>query len=134
MWSSLTVWLTVRIFFSQKEITKTQCDLLVPNLKNPKTIALVKEDIKNMSDRSPSRCVDVLVTVLEEVFEFKKQHMAVRLRCSGCSRTVPYVSIRPKAWPCCYGHDVNCAYCGSWGGSAKYYPCSPCRGCGKRFR
>jgi hypothetical protein len=50
-----------------------QCDLLVRNLKNPKTIALVKENIRHISDGSSSHCAGTLDLVLEKAFQPKKQ-------------------------------------------------------------
>lgn len=56
-------------FFSQKEILEMQCDVLVPDLKSPKTITLVKENIRRISDGSSSHCASALNLVLEKAFE-----------------------------------------------------------------
>ena len=52
---------------------EVQCDILVPELKSPKTITLVKENIRRMSDGSSSHCASALNLVLEKAFKLKKQ-------------------------------------------------------------
>ena len=59
--------------FSQEKIVDTQRDILTSNLKNPKTIALMKENIGNMSDRSSPRCAGALKLGFEKAFELKKR-------------------------------------------------------------
>lgn len=49
-----------------------ECDFLVPHLKDEATMALVKENIKHIADRFPSRCGDVLTTVLEKAFDYQE--------------------------------------------------------------
>lgn len=67
---------------SQKEIMEMECDLLISNFKNPKTIALVKENIERISEGSSSHCVGALGLVLEKAFKFKKPIEGAKLRCS----------------------------------------------------
>ena len=45
-----------------------QCDFLVKNMKDPKTIALVKENIRRISDGSSSHCAGALGLILEKAF------------------------------------------------------------------
>ena len=81
---------------SQKEITEMQCNVLIPNLKNPKTLALVKENIERISKGSSSHCFGALNLILEKAFEPKPEPepepepkkpdpVGVKLRCSYTS-------------------------------------------------
>ena len=50
-----------------------QGDLLIPNLKNPKTVALLKENIRHIPDGSLSHCASALNLVFNSAFELKKK-------------------------------------------------------------
>ena len=60
--------------FSQEKIMKMECELLISNLKDPKTIALVKEKIGHISDGSSPHCAGALNLGLEMAFELKKKN------------------------------------------------------------
>ena len=121
--------------FSQKEIMEMQCDLLVPNLKNAKTIGLVKENVRHISDGSSPHCAGALNLVLDKAFEFKKQSRGVKLRCSwercsGSKSPVSYSSVGPNTFcPQCNNGCMVCVGCGH----VRYDDYSSCQGCGKRF-
>ena len=73
---------------SQKEIMEMECEYLISNCKNPKTIALVKENIERISKGSSSHCVGALNLVLEKAFKHTPQKptpKGVKLRCSYSS-------------------------------------------------
>lgn len=72
--------------FSQKEIMEMQCDLPVSKFKDPKTIALVKENIRQTSDGSSSHRASALELGFEKAFELKRQKKkppGTKLRCSS---------------------------------------------------
>lgn len=127
--------------FSQEKIMDMQCDLLISNFKNPKTIALVKENIGYASNGSSPHGAIALKLGFKKAFEVKKQQRGVQLRCSntGCewSRiSVLYSSIGssircPKCSPgcSCCGTYLQCVGCGS----QRTSNCASCQGCGKKF-
>ena len=59
--------------FSQENITEMQCELLVSDFRDPKTIALVKETIERISDGSSPHSGGVLKLGLKKAIEFKKK-------------------------------------------------------------
>ncbi|KAF9647698.1 hypothetical protein BDM02DRAFT_3187774 [Thelephora ganbajun] len=69
----------------QEKVMGMQCELLIPNFKNPRTIGVVKENIGHISDRSFSRCGGALKLGLKKAFEQKRQPPGVLLRCSHTS-------------------------------------------------
>jgi hypothetical protein len=117
-----------------------QCDILIPNLKNPKTIALMKENFENMSDGSSPHCAGALKLGFEKAFELKKREKGVQLQCSGRScgwynSPISYSSI---------GSGICCPHCISFGRGGCYLQCAGCKyrrtaigescqGCGKKF-
>lgn len=50
-----------------------QCDLLVSKFKDQKTIGLVKENIRHISNGSSSHSVSALQLVFEKAVELKKR-------------------------------------------------------------
>lgn len=120
--------------FSHKEIMEMQCDLLISNLKNEKTIALVKENIRRISDGSSSHCAGALNLVLEKAVRSKKETMGVKLRCSypSCAwntRPVPYSFVEGSIYYCHSGWCLQCVGCGT-NRNGNY---SSCQGCGIKF-
>ena len=113
---------------SHNEIQEMQCDLLVSNFKNPKTIALVKENIEHISDGSLPHRADSLKLALKKAFRHKN---GVKLQCynSSCSRYNVHVSrwsVRSDdRCPNC-GNRMECVEC-----RATWYSDPSCRGCGK---
>ena len=112
-----------------------QCDLLVQDLKTPKTRKLVKENIEKISEGSSSHCAGALDFVLEKAFAFKKQSRGVKLRCTYryCSlkrEPISYSSIVSSLWcPSCRDEYMECVGCER----RRNGDYSSCQGCGKRF-
>ena len=48
-----------------------ECDFLAQNFKNLKTVALLKEKIRRISDESSPNCAGTLDLVLQKVFQSK---------------------------------------------------------------
>ena len=120
----------------QKEILGMQCDRLISNLKGPKTIALVKENIRQIPDGSLSHCAGALNLVFKKAFELKKkkrQPPGVKLRCSNyhCSWNQNPVSIsivgtNAGRCTCCGGrYYKQCVGCG-YNRTANYVACQSC--------
>lgn len=103
-----------------------QCDLLVSNFKDQKTITLVKENIEHISNGSSSHRAAALQLGLEKAFEFKKrrgQHSVTQLRCSrlGCPSSINHVSYSS------IGVDaVFCQTCSNLGHYNWYLLCAGC--------
>ena len=53
------------------------CELLIQRFKDPKIIALVKETIERISDRSSSQRAEALKLWLKRAFELKKEKRRV---------------------------------------------------------
>ena len=112
-----------------------QCDLLVPDLKSPKIMTLVKENIEHISEGSSSHRADALNLVLEKAFEYKKQTRGVKLRCvyRHCSLRgdpISYSSVVSSVWcPSCRDEYMKCVGCDHRRNGV--YP--SCLGCGERF-
>ena len=120
-----------------------ECDLLVSNFRDPKTIALVKDNIERVSDGSLSHCADSLKLGLKKAFDLKKQKRqppGVKLRCnySSCTWYNNYVSYSSV------GSNVYCTMCSRNGWGNRYFQCTSCwqnrtsnytscQYCGKRF-
>jgi len=126
-----------------EKIMEMECDLLISKFRDPKTIALVKDNIERVSDGSLSHCADSLKLGLKKAFDLKKQKRqppGVKLRCSYSSCTwynnhVSYSSV---------GSNVYCTMCNRNGWGSYYFQCTGCRynrtssypscqSCGKRF-
>lgn len=127
---------TLTFSFSQEKIIEVQCDLLISNFRDPKTITLLKENIGHIFDGSLSHCVDTLTLGLRKALDLKKQRIGVKLRCSwaGCSLNsdpVLYSSVGSNIYcpRCNDGERLKCANCG-WNRTDDY---TLCRGCGKWF-
>ena len=134
---------------SQAKILDMQCDLLTSSFRNPKTIALMKENIRRISDGTSPHCATALKLGFKKAFDVKKREGGVLLQCS-CYRCewhtnpVSYSSVGSKVYcPGCsnYAHS-HYAYARD---RAEYYmqcagcqykrtsSCTSCQGCGKRF-
>ena len=130
--------------FSQDKIMEMECELLTSNFKDPKTIALVKENIGHISDGSSSHRTGALKLGLKKAFELKKQKRqspGVLLQCTGpkygydCkwgNITVSYLrSIGSSIYcPNCNNYYMQCVGCG-YERTGDYASCQSCR---KRFR
>ena len=125
--------------FSQDNIMEMQCELLISKFNDPKTIALVKESIGNISDGSSSHCAGALKLGLKKAFDLKKQKRkppGVLLRCvyNGCgwyNDRISYSSIGSNTYcpHCNSGYYMQCVGCGC--SRTRSYP--SCQGCGERF-
>jgi len=120
-----------------------QCELLVSNISDPKTIQRMKEIIGHISDGSSSYCADALKLGLQKAFELKKQKKqppGVLLYCSlaGCPWTTPTAYSSAGSHPS--GHCIPC----SNSGHSRYLLCAgcgrvrfgvhaSCQGCAQRF-
>ena len=113
-----------------------QCDFLVQNLKNPKTISVMNENIKSISTGTSSHCAGALDLVLAKAFRAKKPAKGVKLRCSYIFCSWRKDSIQFSS----LGSAVHCRWCNN-----QYtIECSDCRrtrtenrsscqGCGREF-
>ena len=133
--------------FSQGELMETQWDIVIANLKDPKTIALLKENIEDFSSGSSPYRADVLRRGLRKAFELKKKKAPapvlseVRLRCSnsGCAWH------STQKWRLVdIGTAIFCHLCPGHGRGNSYYQCTDCgsnrtdnyascQGCGVMF-
>ena len=116
-----------------------QCDLLTSSFKNPKTIALMKENIRRISDGTSPHCAIALKHGFKKVLDFKKRETGVPLRCPNyhCVRynsTVLYSSVGSSVYctgcfGCGYRYYLECTGCG-YNRSSSY---TSCQSCGKKF-
>jgi len=117
-----------------------ECELLVSSFKDPKTITLVKENIRNSSDGSSSHRAGALKLGLRKALELKKKKKqktkppGVMLRCSYChcgryNNPVSYSSMGSITYcPDCSSY-MQCVECGyNW--TSNY---TSCQSCGKSF-
>ena len=74
---------TLTLLFSQEKVMEMECDLLISNFKNAKTIDLVNENIGRISGGSSSHSASALKLGLKKAFDLKKQSPGVKLRCSN---------------------------------------------------
>jgi len=115
-----------------------ECELLVSNFGDPKTIALVKEDIGRSSDGSSSHRAGAMKLGLRKAVELKKrkkQPPGAPLRCGNhqCALPTPYSSIGSALW--CSNSGNCCAYyfqCGDCG-YERTSDYTSCQSCGKNF-
>ena len=114
-----------------------QCDLLMSNSRDQKTITLVKGNIGHIFDGSHPHCADSLKLGLKKAFELKKkerQPPGVLLRCSHsyCSWYNNHSScstVRPNSCCSSCGSWMQCVGCG-YNRTGNY---AACQSCGKRF-
>ena len=116
-----------------------ECELLISNFNDPKTIGLVKENIGRISDGSSSHCAGALRLVLKKAFELKKQQRGVLLRCprNSCARnTTPASYSSVVSNPYCQDYRYNygnyymeCTGCSN----ARTSNYAACQSCGKKF-
>ena len=140
----LTIRSTARadLFFSQEKIMEMQCELLVSNFKDPKTIAHMKENIRRISNGSSSHCTRALKLGFKKALDLKKKGNCVSLQCSytGCAwyaGGVLYSGLTARFDPYCqtcrgragWKHYLQCVGCKS----LRTISCASCQSCGKRF-
>ena len=116
-----------------------ECELLVSSFKDPKTIMLVKENIRDSSDGSSSHRAGALKLGLRKTLELKKQKKqppGVLLRCPNhhCGwhdNPVPYSSVGSEIYcpNCGDGYYMQCVECG-YERDSDY---TSCQDCGKSF-
>ena len=132
--------------FSQEKIVEVQWELLLSNLKDPRTFSLVKENVGHISSGSASHCAGTLKLGLKKAFELKKKKSqpsscGVELRCSNYNCPshddhLSYSTIASSTYSCqlCVGrgwgsHYLQCVGCGH-DRTGNYMSCQCC---GKRF-
>lgn len=126
--------------FSQKEILEMECDLLISNFKVPKTIGLVKHNIRQISEGSSPHCAGALKLGLDKALMRRKNTNSAKLRCSNSSCTwyknhVSYSTVRSNVYYCqtCANRGSNyylqCVGCG-YNRTSNY---KACQSCGKAF-
>ena len=129
--------------FSQKEVMEMQCDLLTSKFRDQKTIGLVKENIKHISDGSASYRAGALQLGFEKAFEFKKkkkQPPGTKLRCPqvGCTSHLNHVSYSSIGGNIIYCQNcvrkgqhnyLRCVACGH--GRTGHF--ISCQSCAKKF-
>ena len=133
------IYLGLTCLLSQGKIMEMQCELLVSSFQDPKTIALVKENLGHISDGSSSHCAGALKLGFKKAFELKKQKRqppGVLLRCTryGCARNttpVSYSVIGSNVYcqSCQYNYGsycMQCVGCG-WTRNGNYASCQSCR-------
>ena len=143
---------------SHTEIMEMQCDLLMSNSKDPKTMALLKENIGNISDGSLPYCRDSLKLGLWKASDLKKQEaeakerqkreeeerqkqlLGVKLRCpsGNCgwySNYPPYSSIASATYcPMCQSNSRGSRFFACVGcGQVRNGTYASCQSCAKQF-
>jgi hypothetical protein len=101
-----------------------ECELLISNFKNPKTIDLVGENIGRISDGSSSHAANALKLGLKKAFELKTVRKSVKLQCSNylCgwhNNPSTYANMRA-------GSNVYCYSCRDCGWGSYYFQCTGC--------
>ena len=118
-----------------------ECDLLVSSPNGSKSLALVKQNIRRISDGSSPYCGGALKLGLEKKFQRKKESLGVKLRCThgNCtwySNPVSFSTIGTSAY--------YCQMCLNRGWGSRYFTCvgcgytrnaayAACQSCGKKF-
>lgn len=100
-----------------------ESDLLVSKFKGPRTIALVKEQIKYASDGSLPHCARALKLGLEKSFKLKKKGKGVKLRCTYSSCT--WYSNHPS-YSTVGSAAIYCQMCLNNGWGSRYLRCAGC--------
>lgn len=106
--------------FRQEKVMEMQWDLLISDFENPKTAALVKENMRRVSDGSSTHCADTLKLGLKRAFDLRT---CVKLKCDNgnCTWYKNPVSISS------IGPDTSyCPVCISRGQGCKYLSCTYC--------
>lgn len=106
----------------QEKILEMECELLISNFKNPKTIDLVGENIGRISSGSSSHAANALKLGLKKAFDRKKIPPGVKLRCSNV--TCPWYN-NPDTYSKMTSYGNYCQMCSNRGWSY-YLQCSGC--------
>ena len=116
-----------------------ECELLISNFKDQKTIGIMKEKIRHISDGSSTHCACALKLGFKKAIELKKRGKGVLLRCSrgGCARNTTPVSYSANGsntycQNCQYNYGnyyMQCTGC-SYSRTSNY---TSCQSCGKKF-
>ena len=109
--------------FSQKEIMEAECELLIFDLKDPKTIALVKDSIIRISNGSSPHCAGALNLILDKALDLQKRNSEAKLRCpcESCpwyNDRVSYSVIEP--------YTCFCKMCINRGWGSRHLVCAGC--------
>ena len=108
------------MFFSQEKILEMECELLISNFKNPKTIELVGENIGRISRGSSSDAANALKLGLKKAFDRKKISPGVKLQ--GSYAGGAWYS-NPGMYSTMTSYGTYCQMCSNQGWS--YYPQCP---------
>ena len=115
-----------------------ECELLISNFKNPKTIDLVNQNIGQISDGSSAHSAGALKLGLKKAFDRKKQKqqpppVGTMLLCASpnCAWNsgpgIPYSSIGSfVVCPECDAYYMKCVACGNHR-RGNYASCQSCK-------
>ena len=106
--------------FRQEKIMEMECEVLISNFKNAKTIDLVNENIGRISSGSSSHSANALKLGLKKAFDLKNPR--VKLRCSNGSCT--WYS-NPDSYSAMTSYGYYCQMCSNRGSSC-YLQCAGC--------
>ena len=124
------------VSLSQEKIMEMEFELLISNSKDPKSIALVEENIGHISDGSSSHCAGALKLGFKKAFELKRQPPGVLLRCpiSGCAKnTTPVSCLAVGSNAYCNNHRSYYMQCAGCSYNRTHVSYASCQSCGKRF-
>lgn len=122
--------------FSQEKVMEMECDLLILNFKNAKTIDLVGENIARISGGSSSHSANALKLGLKKAFDLKKRPPVNSVNLLRCSNTYCTWYHNPSSYSTaktlngltcmkCNNH-LQCAGCGH-NRTGNYTVCQSCR-------
>ena len=112
-----------------------ECELLISNFKNPKTIDLVNDNIGSISDGTSSHSANALKLGLKKAFDLKKSlpQNCTKLRCTSSycgwntGSGISYSSIGSAVYcGACGNSYMKCVSCG-YQTTSNYSSCQSCR-------
>ena len=126
---------TLTRLFSQEKVMEMECDLLISNFKNAKTIDLVNENIGRISGGSSSHSASALKLGLKKAFDLKKQPPVTGVNLLRCSNSYctwyrnprSYSSVNTSNGLTCNNcnYHLQCAGCG-YNRTGQYRTCQSC--------
>ncbi|KAF9785437.1 hypothetical protein BJ322DRAFT_830823 [Thelephora terrestris] len=121
---------------AEEKIMEMESEIFIPNLKDPKLIGLVSDNIGRIADGSSPHGAGALKLGLKKAVESKKQSRGVLLRCprNGClwfNTPAAYASVGANIYcPYCYGvyggYYLQCVGC-SYQRTSSYASCQSCQ-------
>ena len=97
-----------------------ECDLLVSNFNNLKTVERMKENIRRISEGSSSHSAGALKLGLEKAFDLRRNGAWLRCPYTACAWYTNYVSHSA------IGQNALCQNCCDNGWGKRYLQCSGC--------